>query len=105
MIKILSLKDADAIYEIINQAARAYDGLIPDDCYHEPYMSKEELYHEMESIIFFGWEEEGKLAGIMGFQPVKDVTLLRQMMNFSRLSWSVPLSVQVFTGIINSEGD
>ena len=77
MIKILSLKDADVIYEIINQAARAYEGLIPDDCYHEPYMPKEELYREMKSMIFFGWEEGGKLMGVMGFQLVKDVTLLR----------------------------
>ncbi len=77
MIRILSLKEADVIYEIINQAARAYEGLIPDDCYHEPYMPKEELYREMKSMVFFGWEEGGKLMGVMGFQPVKDVTLLR----------------------------
>ena len=77
MIRKLSLKDADVIYEIINQAVRAYEGVIPDDCYHEPYMPKEELYREMKSMTFFGWEEGGKLMGIMGFQPVKDVTLIR----------------------------
>ena len=77
MIRKLLLKDANTIYEVINQAARAYQGVIPDDRYHEPYMPKEELRHEMKNIAFFGWEEEGKLVGVMGFQPVKDVTLIR----------------------------
>ena len=77
MIKKLSSKDADTIYEIINQAAGAYKGVIPDDCYHEPYMPIEELRHEMKSMTFFGWEKEGKIVAVMGFQPVKDVTLIR----------------------------
>jgi len=77
MIRKLLLKDANTIYEIINQAARAYQGMIPDDCYHQPYMLKEELRREMKNMVFFGWEEEGKLVGLMGFQPVKDVTLIR----------------------------
>ncbi len=77
MIRKLSLKDADVIYEIINLAARAYKGVIPDDCYHEPYMPREELYREMKSMTFFGWEQGGKLIGVMGFQPVEDVTLIR----------------------------
>jgi len=77
MIRKLSLKDADTIYEIINQAAHAYENVIPDDCFHKPYMQKEELHREMKSMIFFGWEEGGKLMGVMGFQPIKDTTLLR----------------------------
>ncbi len=77
MIRKLSLKDADVIYEIINLAARAYKGVIPDDCYHEPYMPREELEREMKSMTFFGWEQGGKLIGVMGFQPVEDVTLIR----------------------------
>lgn len=77
MIRKLSHKDTSVIYQVINQAARAYRGVIPADCYHEPYMTKEELFHEMESMIFFGWEEEGQLVGVMSFQPIKDVTLIR----------------------------
>ncbi len=77
MIKELPSEDANVIYEVINKAAQAYKGIIPDDYYHEPYMPKEELQEEMKSITFFGWEEEGKLVGVMGFQPVKDVTLIR----------------------------
>ncbi len=77
MIKELSTKDTDAIYEVINQAARAYQGVIPEDRYHEPYMPVEELRCEIESMTFFGWEQEGRLVGVMGFQPVKHVTLIR----------------------------
>lgn len=77
MIKELSLKESQIIYEIINQAASVYKGAIPADCYHEPYMPEEELLSEMESMAFFGWEEEDRLVGVMGFQPIKDVTLIR----------------------------
>jgi GNAT superfamily N-acetyltransferase len=77
MIKKFSKRDAETIYGIINLAAGAYRGVIPDDCYHQPYMPKEELLKEMDSMTFFGWEEGGRLVGVMGFQPVKDVTLIR----------------------------
>jgi GNAT superfamily N-acetyltransferase len=77
MIRELSLQDTDAIYEVINQAAHAYEGIIPDDCFHQPYMPKEELQGEMGNMTFFGWEEEGKLVGVMGFQMIRDVTLIR----------------------------
>jgi GNAT superfamily N-acetyltransferase len=28
-------------------------------------------------MTFFGWEEDGQLTGVIGFEPVKDVTLVR----------------------------
>jgi GNAT superfamily N-acetyltransferase len=77
MIKKLSSKDTQTIYEVINKAAHAYKGIIPGDCYNEPYMPIEELRREMRSMTFFGWEEEDKVAAVMGFQPMKDVTLIR----------------------------
>jgi GNAT superfamily N-acetyltransferase len=77
MIRELSYVDIDCIYDIINSAAGAYKGIIPSDCYHEPYMPKEELQREMKSMTFFGWEEVRRLVGVMGFQLVKDVTLIR----------------------------
>jgi GNAT superfamily N-acetyltransferase len=77
VIKKLTHDNVEAIYDIINCAARAYRGIIPDDCYHEPYMPREELQLEMSRMIFFGWEEPHRLVGVMGFQPVKDVTLIR----------------------------
>jgi GNAT superfamily N-acetyltransferase len=79
MIKKLSLKDTDIIYEVVNKASRAYRGIIPDDCYHEPYMSKRELRREMAGMTFYGCTQGGKTIGVIGFQPVKDVTLVRHV--------------------------
>ena len=70
-------KDTDRIYFIVNEAARAYEGIIPVDCYHQPYMPREELEREMKRMNFFGWEVNGELIGVMGFEPIKNVTLIR----------------------------
>jgi len=78
MIRRCTEKDFDAIWEIINDGAQAYRGVIPADYRKEPYMSREELNHEIrEGVDFWGFEEEGELSGVMGIQPVKDVTLIR----------------------------
>jgi GNAT superfamily N-acetyltransferase len=77
MIKELTRHDTNDIYAIVNRAAMAYRGVIPDDCYHEPYMPREELQNEMRRMTFFGWEEACRFIGVMGFQQVKDVTLIR----------------------------
>jgi len=84
MIRICQSDDARRIYFIINEAARAYQGVIPADCYHQPYMPMEELEREMKQMTFFGWEINGELVGVMGFQPVKDVTLIRHAYVLSR---------------------
>ncbi len=71
-------RDIEIIYEIINDAAQAYRGIIPADRYEEPYMSKDDLRHEInEGVIFWGYSEEGKLLGVMGMQDMGDVTLIR----------------------------
>lgn len=68
----------DVIHAVINDAAKAYRGVIPADCWKEPYMSKDELRHEIQQgIVFWGYEEAGELAGVMGIQDVQDVTLIR----------------------------
>ncbi|MBM3119126.1 MAG: GNAT family N-acetyltransferase [Chloroflexi bacterium] len=77
MIKQCQFHDIENIYTVINDAAKAYEGVIPPDCYHEPYMSIDELSREMQQMSFFGWQDEGQLVGVMGFQRVKDVTLIR----------------------------
>jgi GNAT superfamily N-acetyltransferase len=77
MIRKCKATDREIIHRIINDAALAYKGVIPWDCWHEPYMSMAELMGEMGEMTFFGWEEEGGLLGVMGFQPVKNVTLIR----------------------------
>ncbi len=77
MIRGCQPQDKDRIYFIVNEAAKAYQGVIPADCYHQPYMPMDELEREMEHMTFFGWEINEKLVGVMGFQPIKDVTLIR----------------------------
>lgn len=70
--------DFEAVYAIIHDAAQAYRGVIPPDCWHEPYMPREELAHEIrQGVVCWGLEEAGVLVGVMGLQPVKDVTLIR----------------------------
>lgn len=78
MIHKLTSSDFSTILTIINDAAQAYKGLIPDDCWHEPYMSAESLKKDMDKgVEFYGYHEDGKLIGVMGLQEFPDVTLIR----------------------------
>jgi len=71
-------REFETIFAIINDAAHAYRGIIPADRWKEPYMPREELRHEMDDgVIFWGYEEDGEILGIMGIQDVRDVTLMR----------------------------
>jgi GNAT superfamily N-acetyltransferase len=66
------------IFGIVNAAAEAYRGVIPDDCWHEPYMPLRELEREIAAgVAFWGYEADGALVGVMGIQPVRDVDLIR----------------------------
>jgi GNAT superfamily N-acetyltransferase len=70
--------EAGAILEIVNAAAEAYRGVIPDDCWHEPYMPAAELAQEIaEGVVFWACERDGAVVGVMGVQPVRDVVLIR----------------------------
>jgi GNAT superfamily N-acetyltransferase len=69
--------DTERIYFIINEAAKAYEGVIPPDRYHQPYMPMDELKREIKRMTFIGWEVDGELVGVMGMEPIKDVTLIR----------------------------
>jgi len=78
MIRRCTDADFAAIETIINEAARAYRGAIPADCWHEPYMTGSDLKAEIAAgVNFWGWDESGALSGVMGLQNVRDVTLIR----------------------------
>jgi GNAT superfamily N-acetyltransferase len=78
MIRRCNDADFEAIYEIINDAAMAYEGVIPSDVWTDPYMSGEELRRDIaHGIVFWGCEMDGELTGVMGVQDVQDVTLIR----------------------------
>ncbi len=71
-------KDFKAILAIINDAARAYRGVIPSDRWHEPYMSADELAKEIASgVVFWIAEDDGRPLGVMGIQDKEDVALVR----------------------------
>jgi N-acetylglutamate synthase-like GNAT family acetyltransferase len=78
MIRVCIDDDFEAIFQIINDAAEAYRGIIPVDRWHEPYMPREELQAEVSAgVAFLGYEKDSELAGVMGTQDVQDVTLIR----------------------------
>jgi N-acetylglutamate synthase-like GNAT family acetyltransferase len=78
MIRDCTDDDVDVIDAIINEAALAYRGVIPADCWHEPYMMRSDLESEIAAgVRFSGWEDGGVLTGVMGLQRVRDATLIR----------------------------
>lgn len=71
-------EDVPAILDIVNAAAEAYRGVIPADRWREPYMERDELEDELAGgVAFWGYEDGGRLVGIMGIQPLGDVDLIR----------------------------
>jgi len=86
MIRKCKQSDIKAIFEIINDAALAYKGIIPEDRWHEPYISAEEIRHAIkDGVVFWGLEHDGSLAGVMGIQDKGDVALIRHAYVLTRL--------------------
>lgn len=78
MIRPCRKDEFETILDIINLAAQSYKGTIPIDCWQDPYMSKFELQGEIKSgVIFWGFEQNNALTGVMGNQDIQDVTLIR----------------------------
>jgi GNAT superfamily N-acetyltransferase len=70
--------ERDEILTIVNAAAEAYRGVIPEDRWHEPYMPGDEFDAEVAAgVEFWGYADDGTLLGVMGIQPVGDVNLIR----------------------------
>lgn len=78
MIRLCNKSEFNVILSVINDASKVYKGVIPADCWKEPYMSEVELHHEIKSgVVFWGYEEGRELIGVMGIQDVQDITLIR----------------------------
>ena len=78
MISEYKKSDSSKILYVINDAAIKYKGVIPDNCWHEPYMQKRELVDEFkDGVQMFGYLHNNKLIGVIGFQEIKDVVLIR----------------------------
>ena len=70
--------DFAAMLAIVNEAARAYRGVIPADRWHEPYMPADALASEIAAgVVFWVVEQEGRLLGVMGIQDRGEVALVR----------------------------
>ena len=70
--------DTSKILYIINNASLKYKGIIPNDCWHEPYMSEQELIDEFsDGVRMYGYHHNTKLIGVIGIQEMKDIILIR----------------------------
>ena len=78
MISEFKKSDSSNILYVINDAAISYKGIIPDRCWHEPYMSEQELINEFDAgVRMYGYHHNNKLIGVIGIQKLKDVILIR----------------------------
>jgi len=78
MISEYKKTDTYKILNIINDASLRYKGVIPDDCWHQPYMSELELIGDFsDGVRMYGYHHNNTLIGVIGIQKVKDVTLIR----------------------------
>jgi GNAT superfamily N-acetyltransferase len=76
-IRECSPRDLGVIYRVINEAAKAYEPVLPPDVYHDPQMTKDELQREIKRVSFLAYEEKGCVLGVMGYEFVEDVALIR----------------------------
>ena len=78
MITECTTKNISNILYVINDASLKYKGIIPNDCWHEPYMTTQKLINEFANgVRMFGYNKNNTLVGVMGIQELKDVTLIR----------------------------
>ena len=78
MITEYTKSDISNILVVINDAALKYKGIIPNNCWHEPYMTEQKLVNEFTNgVRMFGYEKNNILVGVMGIQKLKNITLIR----------------------------
>ena len=78
MIREYKKNEVHKILEVINDASLKYKGVIPDNCWHEPYIPEQELIGEIsDGVHMFGYNHNNKLISVIGVQEVKDVILIR----------------------------
>ena len=84
MISEYKKTDTSKILYIINDASLKYKGVIPDDCWSEPYMSERELINELnDGVRMYGYHHNNTLTGVIGVQEVRDVILIRHAYTLS----------------------
>jgi GNAT superfamily N-acetyltransferase len=78
-VKIEELKRAEfaEALEVLNEAAKSYKKVLPPEAYKEPQMSLEEFSSEAGRIKFLTAKIDSEIVGIMGYEYVSDVALVR----------------------------
>ena len=77
-IRAYQSEDFGACLAVINDGAQAYQGVIPKDRWHDPYMTADYFKEEISrGVEFWILEQEDGPAGVMGLQDVGDVQLIR----------------------------
>ena len=67
MITEYTVKDSSSVLTVINDAAVKYKGVIPDECWHEPYMSKKKLINEINiGVNMYGYNHDDILICVIG---------------------------------------
>lgn len=78
MIRAATEADTSAILDVINDAAQRYRGVIPEDLYHEPYMTEQALRAEMaDGVEFSVLELPSGIVAVMGVQQRDGARLIR----------------------------
>ncbi len=78
MISEYNKTNISKILHVINDASLRYKGIIPDDCWHEPYIPKQELIDEFsDGVCMYVYHHNNILIGVIGIQEAKDVILIR----------------------------
>ena len=109
MIRRCHETDFRMLWGVINDSAQAYQGIIPEDCWRDPYMAEDELRNEIRhGVQFWGYQQDDQLVGVMGIQDLQNVTLIRhayvctsrrncgiggEMLSFLRTQTTQPLLV------------
>ena len=66
MISEYTKNSTSKILHVINEASLRYKGVIPDNCWQEPYMPKKELIAEFaDGVRMFGYHKNDKLIGVI----------------------------------------
>jgi len=76
---VFEVRDEAEIFNVINDGAQKYKGVIPEDRWHEPYMPPDELRREMKRMRFYGYRKDMELLGVIGKEKIKDATLIRHL--------------------------
>ena len=93
MITEYKKSDTPDILLVINDAAFKYKGIIPDDCWREPYMTEQKLFNEFTNgVRMFGYKNKDRLIGIKDEKPWLVFSIPREIIETKKPSARDPVS-------------